>query len=102
MDLNNPLLRHLDAVTPEFLRSKGFDISTKVGCIAALQFLSSARVEEAFWEDPSSPNYEQGQDGAGTAGGDEIRTAADWYIGEARLDGMRRIVENRLHILMCG
>ena len=36
-------------------------------------------MEEAFWDD------------------DKIETAADWYIGEARIDGMIKVLENRIH-----
>jgi hypothetical protein len=78
-DLSDPILKKLELASVEFLRSKGFDISTQVGCKAALSWLESAPVEEAFWE----------QDG-------KVDNAADWYIGEARLDGMRRIVEERI------
>ena len=78
-DLSDPILKKLELVSVEFLRAKGFDIGTKVGCQAALAWLESAAVEEGFWE----------QDG-------KVDNAADWYIGEARLDGMRRIVEERI------
>ena len=78
MDISDSLLRHLEAATGEFLRLKGFDISTRPGCIAALKWLEGAKVEEAFWEDGSVDN------------------AADWYLGEAHLDGMQRVIEHRL------
>jgi hypothetical protein len=78
LPLSDPILRHLEAAAAEFLHSKGFDISTRPGCIAALAWLDEAKVEEAFWNE------------------DGVSTAADWYIGEARLDGMRRIIERRL------
>jgi len=78
LPLSDPILRHLEAAAAEFLHSKGFDISTRPGCIAALAWLDGAKVEEAFWD------------------GDGVSTAADWYIGEARLDGMRRVIEHRL------
>ena len=78
MDISDPLLRHLEAAAGEFLRLKGFDISARPGCIAALKWLEGAKVEEVFWEDGSVDN------------------AADWYLGEARLDGMRRVIEHRL------
>ena len=76
---DDPLLKHLEASSAEFLRQKGFDISTRPGCLAALAWLRSIRVEEAFWDEG------------------DIETAADWYIGEARIDGMIRVLENRLH-----
>ena len=78
MDISDPLLRHLEAVAGEFFRSKGFDISTRPECIAALKWLEEARVEEAFWDEGGVDN------------------AADWYLGEARLEGMRRVIEHRL------
>ncbi len=79
MSADDPLLKHLEASSNEFLRSRGFDISTKPGCIAAIEWLRASRVEEAFWDD------------------DKIDTAADWYIGEARIDGMIKVLENRIH-----
>ena len=79
MSADDPLLKHLEASSNEFLRSSGFDISTKPGCIAAIEWLRASRVEEAFWDD------------------DKIDTAADWYIGEARIDGMIKVLENRIH-----
>lgn len=78
LPLSDPILRHLEAAAAEFLHSKGFDISTRPGCIAALAWLDEAKMEEAFWDE------------------DGVSTAADWYIGEARLDGMRRIIERRM------
>lgn len=78
MDISDPLLRHLEAAAGEFLRLKGFDISTRPGCIAALKWLEEAKVEEAFWDEGGVDN------------------AADWYLGEARLDGMQRVIEHRL------
>ena len=78
MDISDPLLRHLETAAGEFLRSKGFDISTRPGCIAALKWLEGAKVEEAFWDEGNVDN------------------AADWYLGKARLDGMRRVIEHRL------
>ena len=47
---DNPLMKHLEASSAEFLRSKGFDTSTKPGCLAAIEWLKSRGVEEAFWE----------------------------------------------------
>ena len=85
LPLSDPLLRHLDAAAPEFLRSRGFDISTRPGCIAALRWLGGARVEEVFWK-------ETGEEGA-------VDNAADFYLAEARLDGLRRVVEERLKLL---
>ena len=79
--LSDPLLRHLEVAATEFLRSKGFDISTRPGCIAALRWLEGAKVKEAFWDEG------------------DVDNAADWYIAEARLDGMRRVVEERLKVL---
>ena len=79
MSADDPLLKHLEASSNEFLRSREFDISTKPGCIAAIEWLRASRVEEAFWDD------------------DKIDTAADWYIGEARIDGMIKVLENRIH-----
>lgn len=79
MSADDPLLKHLEASSNEFLRSRGFDISTKPGCIAAIEWLRVSCVEEAFWDD------------------DKIDTAADWYIGEARIDGMIKVLENRIH-----
>lgn len=76
---DDPLMKHLEASSAEFLRSKGFDTSTKPGCLAAIEWLKSRGVEEAFWDD------------------DKIETAADWYIGEARIDGMIKVLENRIH-----
>ena len=81
LPVDDPFMKHLEARTAEFLRSRGFDISTLAGCKGALAWLESAKVEEAFVD----------------AG--EIESSADWYIGEARLDGMKRIVENRLKML---
>ena len=78
MDISDPLLRHLEAAAGEFFRSKGFDISTRPGCIAALKWLEEAKVEDAFWDE----------------GG--VDSAVDWYLGEARLDGMRRVIEHRI------
>ena len=78
-DLSDPILKKLELASVEFLQAKGFDIGTPAGCRAALIWLESAPVEEAFWE----------QDG-------KVDNAADWYIGEARLDGMKRIVEERI------
>ena len=79
MSADDPLLKHLEASSNEFLRSRGFDISTKPGCIAALEWLRASRVEEAFWDDD-----------------EKIETAVDWYIGEARIDGMIKVLENRI------
>lgn len=84
MDIADPLLRHLEAAAGEFLRAKGFDISTRPGCVAALKWLEEARVEEAFWEEGSVDN------------------AANWYLGEARLEGMRRVIEHRLEEIISG
>ena len=81
--LTDAVLRHLEAASGEFLRSRGFDISTPAGCRGALLYLRSCRVEDAFLEDESAP----------------VDNAADWYLGEARLDGMIRIVEERIRIL---
>ena len=89
--LSDPLLRHLEAVAPEFLRSKGFDVGTRAGCLAALRFLRSAKVEEAFWNETAIP-----EEGSG------VNNAADWYIGEARLDRMRRVIEHRLEEFFPG
>lgn len=75
----DPLLKHLEASSAEFLRARGFDISTRPGCIAAIAWLKSSRVEEAFWDDD-----------------DRIETAADWYIGEARIDGLIKVLESRI------
>ena len=75
---DDPLIRKLEIGSAEFLRTKGFDISTRTGCLGALAWLDAAGVEDAF------------------ADGGKVESAADWYIGEARLDGMKRIVENRL------
>ena len=66
---DDPLMKHLE----------GFDTSTKPGGLAAIEWLKSRGVEEAFWDD------------------DKIETAADWYIGEARIDGMIKVLENRIH-----
>ncbi len=41
-------------------------------------------MEDAYWSEALSGEQE------------EIRCAADWYIGEARIEGMRRILERRL------
>ena len=79
--LSDPLLRHLEAAATEFFRSKGFDISILPGCKAALMWLERAKVEEAFWDEGNVDN------------------TADWYLAEARLDGMRRIMAHRLKIL---
>ena len=76
---DDPLLKHLEASSVEFLRSKGFDISTKPGCVAAVEWLRSSRVEEAFWDED-----------------EKIGTAVDWYIGEARIDGLIKVLENRI------
>ena len=78
-DLSDPILKKLELASAEFLQAKGFDIGTPAGCRAALVWLESAPVEEAFWE----------RDG-------KVDNAADWYIGEARLDGMKRIVKERI------
>lgn len=80
----DPLLRRLEAGSVEFLRGKGFDVGTRGGCLAALAWLEEARVEDAYWSEALSGEQE------------EIRCAADWYIGEARIEGMRRILERRL------
>ena len=76
---DDPLLKHLEASSAEFLRSRGFDTSTRAGCTAAVEWLRSCRVEEAFWDEDS-----------------RIGTAADWYIGEARIDGLIKVLENRI------
>ena len=75
---DDPLLKHLEAASAEFLRSRGFDISTRAGCAGALAWLQSARAEEVFWDE------------------EEIENAASWYIGEARIDGMIKIIRNRM------
>ena len=84
MVITDPMFRHLEAAAGEFLRAKGFDISTRPGCVAALKWLEEARVEEAFWEEGSVDN------------------AANWYLGEARLEGMRRVIEHRLKDFISG
>ena len=78
MPADDPLLRKLELASADFLRSRGFDISKRAGCVAALNWLRRARVEDIFWE------------------GGAVDNAADWYIGEARIDGMIRALENRL------
>lgn len=78
-DADDPLLIRLAGDAEAFLRNRGFDISTPAGCKAAEQWLSSARVEDAFWED-NKP----------------VTNAADWYLGEARLEGMMKIVRSRI------
>lgn len=79
-DMTDPILRHMDAA--EFLRNKGFDISTFVGCKGALVWLEEAKVEDAFWEEG------------------KIDNAADWYLGEARIEAMKKIVQDRLEAWM--
>ena len=76
---DDPLLKRLEAGTTEFMRSRGFDIGTFAGCKAALAWLETARVEDAFAEGP-----------------EKIDNPADWYLGEARLDGMKTILRARL------
>ena len=78
-DADDPLLIRLAGDAEEFLRNRGFDISTPAGCKAAEQWLSVARVEDAFWED-----------------NEPVTNAADWYLGEARLEGMMKIVRSRI------
>lgn len=128
VDIDDPLMKHLEAAAADFLLSRGFDISTCIGCKAALEWLRSARVEDAFWptdcgQDHSDPlDKNCGQDAADpvdnvdsytadqTEQGDKVENgktrnvgnrsgvdnAADWYIGEARLDGMIRILQARI------
>ena len=80
IDSDSPLLKKLDAAP--FLAAKGFNIGTLAGCKGALQWLDEARVEDAFWEN----------DGP-------IDNAVDWYIGEGRIEALRKYVLNRLEEL---
>ena len=76
MDPDDQFLKHLDA--DSFLRARGFDIGTVAGCKGALLWLDEADVEDAFWDNG------------------KIDNAADWYIGEGRLDALRIVVAGRL------
>ena len=79
---DDPLLRKIAA--EEFFRSKGYDISTLAGCKAALIWLETAQVSDAFWE------------------GGAIDNATDWYIGEARLEALSKALQARLVTIQNG
>ena len=81
---DDELLKTFEEPTEQFLKEKGFDLSTLAGLKAAQVWLEKARPEDAF----------------ATEG--PIDNEVDWHMGEARLDGMLKIVKARIQKLIEG
>ena len=74
-DLNDPMMEVMRESTELFLKEKGYDCNTLTGLKAAQKWLESAKIQEVFYNDE-----------------DPVDNDLDWFIGEARLTAMIRIV----------
>ena len=74
-DLNDPMIEVMRESTELFLKEKGYDCNTLTGLKAAQKWLESAKIQEVFYNDE-----------------DPVDNDLDWFIGEARLTAMIRIV----------
>ena len=82
--VDDELLKSFEEPTEQFLKEKGFDLSTLAGLKAAQVWLEKAQPADAYvTEGP-------------------IDNAVDWHMGEARLDGMLKIVKAKINRLIEG
>ena len=82
--VDDELLKSFEDPTEQFLKEKGFDLSTLAGLKAAQVWLEKAQPADAFvTEGP-------------------IDNAVDWHMGEARLDGMLKIVKAKIQRFIEG